>query len=68
MKRIQSKKHKLGTYGFNKISLSCFDDKGFVLNDGICALAYFPRHRFTRMIIKKKIFKKILTKRGDSHR
>ena len=29
MKRIQSKKHKLGTYEINKISLSCFDDKKF---------------------------------------
>ena len=27
MKRIQSKKHKLGTYKIDKISLSCFDDK-----------------------------------------
>ena len=27
MKRIQSKKHKIGTYKVNKISLSCFDDK-----------------------------------------
>ena len=27
MKRIQSKKHKLGTYEIEKISLSCFDDK-----------------------------------------
>ena len=40
MKRIQSKKHKLGTYEINKISLSCFDDKRFVLNDGIHTLAY----------------------------
>ena len=30
MRRIQSKKHKLGTYEINKISLSCFDDKRFV--------------------------------------
>ena len=30
MKRIQSKKHKLGTYEINKISLSCFDDKRYV--------------------------------------
>ena len=29
-RRIQSKKHKLGTYEINKISLSCFDDKRFV--------------------------------------
>ena len=41
MKRIQSKKHKIGTYKINKISLSCFDDKRFVLDDGIHTLAYF---------------------------
>ena len=41
MKRIQSKKHKLETYEINKISLSVFDDKRFVLNDGIHTLAYF---------------------------
>ena len=27
MRRIQTKKHKLGTYEINKISLLCFDDK-----------------------------------------
>ena len=43
MRRIQSKKHKLGTSEINKISLSCFDDKRFVLNDGIYTLAYFHR-------------------------
>ena len=43
MKRIQSKKHKIGTYKINKISLSCFDDKRFVLNDGIHTLAYFHK-------------------------
>ena len=43
MKRIQSKKHKLGTYEINKISLSCFDDKRFVLNDGIHTLSYFHK-------------------------
>ena len=35
MRRIQSKKHKMGTYKISKISLFCFDDKRFVLNDGI---------------------------------
>ena len=29
MKRIQNKKHKLGTYEIDKISLSCFDDKRY---------------------------------------
>ena len=35
MKRIQSKKHTLGTYEIDKISLSCFDDKRYVLDDKI---------------------------------
>ena len=40
MRRIQSKKHKLGTCEINKISLSCFGDKRHVLDDGIHTLAY----------------------------
>ena len=43
MGRIQGKKHKMETYEINKISLSCFDDKRFVLNDGIHTLAYFHK-------------------------
>ena len=43
MKRIQSKKHKIGTYEVHKISLSCFDDKGFVFDDGIHTIAYFHK-------------------------
>ena len=41
MKRIQAKKHKIGTYEIDKISLSCFDDKRILLDDGIHTLAYF---------------------------
>ena len=43
MKRIQSKKHKISSYDVNKISLSCFDDKRYILNDGITTLAYFDK-------------------------
>ena len=43
MKRIQAKKHKIGTYEINKISLSCFDDKRYILNDGVNNLAYFHK-------------------------
>ena len=32
--RIQSKNHKIGTNEVNKISLSCFDDKIYILNNG----------------------------------
>ena len=42
MRRIQGKKHKMGTYEINKI-LSVFDDKRFVLNHGIHTLAYFHK-------------------------
>ena len=42
-KRIQAKKHKIGTYEIDKISLSCFDDKRFVLDDGVHTLAYFHK-------------------------
>ena len=47
MKRIQSKKHKLGTYEIDKIYLSCFDDKRYVLDDGIRTLAYFHKGSVT---------------------
>ena len=43
MKRIPAKKHKIGTYEINKISLSCFDDKRQVLDDGVHTLAYFHK-------------------------
>ena len=43
MKRIQAKRHKIGTYENNKISLSGFDDKRQVLDDGVHTLAYFHK-------------------------
>ena len=43
MKRIQSKLHEIGTYDINKISLSCFGDKRYVLDDGLNTLSYFHK-------------------------
>ena len=40
MKRIQRKLHTIGTC---KISLSCFDDKIYIVNDRINSLAYFHK-------------------------
>ena len=40
MKRILSEKLSIGIYVINKISLSCYDDKRFILNDGLNSLAY----------------------------
>ena len=47
MKRIWSKKHKLGTYETDKISLSGFDDKRYVSDDGTYTLAYFHKNSVT---------------------
>ena len=61
MKRIQSKKHKLKIYEIDKISLSCFDDKIYVLDDGICTLAYFHKNNVTSLKrLKKVLIKKIV--------
>ena len=43
MKRIQNKKHKLGTYEIDKISLSCFDDKRYLLDDEFILWAIFTK-------------------------
>ena len=40
MREIKSKNHNLGTYETNKRSLSCFDDKRYILKNGINTLAY----------------------------
>ena len=40
MKRISSEKYNIGSYLSNKISLSYYDDKRFILDDGINSLAY----------------------------
>ena len=40
MKTIRSDKHQLGSYEINKISLSCFDDKRYIHEDGINSYAY----------------------------
>ena len=43
MKRIQSRLHRIGTYDVCKISLSCFNDKRYILNDGVNSLAYLHK-------------------------
>ena len=34
----------MGVYEINKISLSVFDDKRFVLNNGVHTVAYFNKN------------------------
>ena len=40
MKTIRSERHQLKSYEINKISLSCFDDKRYIAEDGINSFAY----------------------------
>ena len=47
MKRIQSKKQKFGAHEIDKMSSSCFDNKRYVLGDGIYTLSYFHKNRVT---------------------
>ena len=40
MKTIRSQDYQLGSYEVNKISLSCFDDKRYLRDNGIDSYAY----------------------------
>ena len=40
MKTIGSQNHELGSYEINKVSLSCFDDKRYIHNNGVTSYAY----------------------------
>ena len=40
MKTIRSENHQLGSYEINKVSLSCFDVKRYIHDDGITSYAY----------------------------
>ena len=40
MSGIRSRKHELVTYIGNKKSISCFDDKRYILSDGIITLPF----------------------------
>ena len=40
MNTIRSDHYRVSSYQLNKISLSCFDDKRYILEDGITSYAY----------------------------
>ena len=76
MKRIQAKKHKIGTYEIDKISLSCFDDKRFVLDDGVHTSSYFHkdcnknvvRMKMKIIIIMKMIILMKMINENENHK
>ena len=53
MRGIKSKNHDIGTYESNKASLSCFDNKRYVLKNGSNTLAY--GHKDIPKRIKSKV-------------
>ena len=40
MNTIRSELHKINSYHLNKVSLSLYDDKRYLLDDGITSYAY----------------------------
>ena len=37
---IRSRQHKLGSYEINKVGLCCFDNKRYLMDDGITSYSY----------------------------
>ena len=68
MKRIQGKKHNIGTCKINKISFSCFNDKRLVLDDGIHMLAYFHKDLKKKKILANDHKKQEIFTNKDSKR
>ena len=57
MKTIRSQNHQIGSYEINKVSLSCFDDKRYILEDGISSYAY--GHHLINSLWESNIYKKV---------
>ena len=57
MNTIRSKKHTIGTYEMRKVTLSCFDDKRYLLEDGVTSYAY-GHHTIGKTDIEKVIEEK----------
>ena len=63
MRGIKSKSYNLGTYKTSKTSLSCFDDKRYILRSGIETFAY--GHRYIKIINLDSITNKNNKKHND---
>ena len=57
MRTIRSEYHQISSYQINKVSLSPFDDKRYILDDGISSYAY--GHDLIKKNIRKFNKKKI---------
>ena len=59
MNRTQSKNHEIEAYEINKISLSCFDDKIYILNNRYDRLGLDYGKAVILITIQNKLFSKI---------
>ena len=48
-KESKVKRYKIGTHEVNKVSLSCFDDKRFFVDNGIHALIFIKTIKSKKM-------------------
>ena len=51
MRSIRSECHQISSYHLNKVSLRPFDDKRYILNDGITSYAY--GHKNIKYVMKQ---------------
>ena len=51
MRLIKSAKHQIGSYVVKKISLSCFDDKRYIHENGVTSYAYSHK-RLCKILVK----------------
>ena len=56
MKSIRSELYQICSYQLNKVSLSPFDDKRYILSDGITSYAYGNKNN---LLDAKKLIKKV---------
>jgi hypothetical protein len=49
MNTMRSVKHQIGTYEMRKVTLSCFDDKRHLLDDGVTSYAYGNKNITTKI-------------------
>jgi hypothetical protein len=49
MNTMRSVKHQIGTYEMRKVTLSCFDDKRHLLNEGVTSYAYGNKNITTKI-------------------
>ena len=68
MKGLRSDHHQVSSYEYNKISLSCHDDKRYILDDGISSYAYGNyRQKIDELMIIREEEKDMIAKNKQKY-